>query len=104
MPGNIVGLGHKHKTEHFNIILEGHALVMIGEEVVQEVRAGDIFVSKPGDQKILHMLEKTVWITIHANPTDEKDTNILDDMMIEKSEVFLAHEKRLKEGNVCLTG
>ena len=37
-PGGVMGLGHAHKTEHFNIILKGRVRVMIGEEVIQEVK------------------------------------------------------------------
>lgn len=99
-----IGMGHKHKTEHFNIIMKGKVNVMIGDEVVQYVEAGDIFVSKPGDQKILHILEETVWLTVHANPDDITDEETLDNMMIEKSKTFLNHQEKLEEAESCHIG
>ena len=49
MPADTVVIGHKHLTEHFNVILKGKCRVMIGD-VVEELTAPCTFVSGAGSQ------------------------------------------------------
>lgn len=84
MPADTVVIGHKHLTEHFNVILKGKCRVMIGD-VVEELTAPCTFVSGAGAQKIVNVLEDCIWQTVHSNPENEKDVNKLSDMYIDKS-------------------
>ena len=60
MPADTVVIGHKHLTEHFNVILKGKCRVMIGD-VVEELTAPCTFVSGAGSQKIENVLEDCIW-------------------------------------------
>ena len=80
-------IGRTHKTEHFNIVLSGVANVMIDGETKQ-LRAGDVFVSKPYIKKVLYILEDMVWMTIH--PVDSMDME-----EIEKECVLTEEEEKL---------
>ena len=86
-------IGHEHKTEHFNIILKGAARVLI-DGMVTEIRAPNIFVSKPGVRKVLEIIEDMEWATVH--PTDETDLEKITDIVIKKSNSFLKYQAEIE--------
>lgn len=92
MPAGCIVIGHRHKTEHFNVVLTGRARVMM-DGVVEEIVAPTVFVSKPGVRKVLYILETMRWATVH--PTDETDQDRLVDELVIKSETYLQHHKTL---------
>lgn len=98
MPAGSLIIGHRHKTEHFNVVMTGRALVSMhnehGEVVTEEIVAPCVFVSKPGVRKVLLILEDMKWGTIH--PTHETDEAKLEALLIEKSEGWLAHEEEVR--------
>jgi quercetin dioxygenase-like cupin family protein len=91
MPAGSFVLGHEHNTEHLNIVIRGRARVLI-DGVIQEIVAGDTFVSGAGVRKTLYILEDTVWQTVH--PTDETNVEKLETLLITKSLVHLTDELR----------
>lgn len=96
MPEGALIVGHKHKTEHFNVILQGSALVLMDGEAV-EVKAPDVFVSRAGVRKVLYVRETMIWQTIHV--TESTDLAELEAQIVDKSATFKAFEddvKRLK--------
>jgi quercetin dioxygenase-like cupin family protein len=84
MPAGTVVIGHKHLTEHFNVILKGKCRVIIGD-VVQELTAPCTFVSAAGAQKIVNVLEDCIWQTIHSNTDNERDIDTLEDKYVDKA-------------------
>lgn len=86
-------IGHAHRTEHFNIVLRGRALVSMDGQV-EEIVGPCVFVSKPGVRKVLRILEEMVWITVH--PTDETDMQRLEQLLIVKSDTFIDHKRELE--------
>lgn len=94
MPKGTFVIGHEHKTEHFNIVLTGRALVMIAEKV-EEIVAPCIFISKPGVRKVLYIAEDMRWATVH--PTEETDMEKLADLLIVKSEAFQYHHEQIEK-------
>ena len=95
MPAGTVVIGHKHNTEHMNIVLTGKARVY-SEGITQEIKAPYIFKSGIGAQKALLILEDMMWATIH--PTDETDLQVLEDTLITKIDPALAHEELKRMG------
>ena len=93
MPAGALIIGHEHKTEHFNIVLTGAALVAIDGKV-EEIVAPATFVSKPGVRKVLLIIEDMTWQTVH--PTTETDPAKLEEMLIVKSEGFQEVERQLQ--------
>lgn len=81
MPADTFIIGGEHKTEHFNIVLTGKALVMM-DGVVHEITAPTTFVSGPGVRKTLYILETMRWQTIHANPDNEQDIDTLEHRIV----------------------
>ncbi len=86
-------LGHEHKTEHFNIVLTGRALVAMDGNV-EEIVAPCIFKSGKGVRKALLIIEDMRWITIH--PTKETDIAKLEEQLVIKSAAFSDHQKNMQ--------
>jgi len=82
MPAGQLVIGARHKTEHFNIILTGKALVLMdGKPVV--VQAPAVIKSVAGVRKCLYILEDMQWITVHTNPDNETVEEALQDRIAE---------------------
>jgi hypothetical protein len=94
MPADTIVLGHEHKTEHFNVILTGRALVAMDGEI-QEVIAPAVIKSLAGVRKALLIIEDMRWCTVH--PTDETDLDKLEELLIIKSPTWLAHHQHLAD-------
>ena len=93
MPAGTFVIGHEHKTEHFNVVIQGCALVTIDGEV-QEIVAPRTFVSGAGVRKVLYIQEDMIWQTIH--PTRETDLLKLEDELITKSASYVQHLEDLR--------
>jgi quercetin dioxygenase-like cupin family protein len=107
MPAGAVVIGHRHKTEHFNIVIRGVAHVTMGGGEVKTLKAGETFVSKPGVRKCLIIEEDTVWQTVHpiqfqggaylSEEDQKKLISFLEPELIDKSDTWLEHEKQSLE-------
>ena len=94
MPADTVVIGQVHKTEHFNIILKGSVrLIMNGK--VHELQAPCTFASGAGVSKVLNILEDTIWQTIHANPENLTDVEVLESQLVRKPELETEKNKCL---------
>ena len=94
MPAGSIVIGHRHKTEHFNLVLTGRLNVMING-VVEHLTAPCVFKSGVDVRKVLFIIEDTRWVTVH--PTDETDLGKLEDLLIIKSPTFM---NRLMESKI----
>lgn len=99
MPAGSIIIGHEHRTHHANLVTAGKALVMVnGRPFILE--APSCFESEPGVRKVLFILEDMRFITVHANPDDERDLDKLAERLIVKSPTYLQYHEdiaRLKE-------
>ena len=84
-------VGHKHRTEHMNILLHGRLRVFMDGEVTELVGPSLPFVSKAGVRKATYALEDSTLITFH--PTNETDLDKLEEELIEKSALFTELEQ-----------
>lgn len=76
IPAGTTIMGAEHKTAHFCFISKGRIRVTTADGI-RDFVAGDVFLSQPGDQRSGHALEDTLWTTIHANPDDCQDLNVI---------------------------
>jgi hypothetical protein len=81
MPADTIVIGKIHKTEHFNILMQGACLIVHDDGRREELRAPMTFVSKAGVQKVLYILEDMIWQTVHVTP--ETDLVKLEAELIE---------------------
>lgn len=87
-------MGHEHLTHHENVVLSGEAIVSIDGEM-RRIQAGDYFDSEPGVRKVLVILRTMKYMTIHPNPTNERDIEKLEAMFVRKSASYLHHHEDL---------
>lgn len=81
MPAETIIIGHIHKTEHLNILVQGACYIVHDDGAREELRAPLTFVSKAGVQKVLYITEDMIWQTVHA--TTETDIEKLEEMLTE---------------------
>lgn len=84
MPADAIVIGKIHKTEHFNVLIQGACLIVHDDGSREELRAPLTFVSKAGVQKVLYILEDMIWQTIHVTP--ETDMEKLEEQIVEPCE------------------
>lgn len=80
IPKGTLLTGKVHKHEHFNIVLAG-TIEVLTEDGYRRVGAGSFFKSPVAVKRAGYAHEDTIWTTIHANPTDERDPAKLEEML-----------------------
>lgn len=76
MPAGTVITGAVHKSQHITIISKGCVHVLRPEGIV-EFSAPAMFISEPGTKNAVHVIEDTVWTTVHPNVDDSRDMDVL---------------------------
>ncbi len=87
-------IGREHTTRHFNVVLTGKCEVLIEGEmhVIDATKGPIIFESEAGVRKTLRIIEDMRWATIHPNPANLQDIDILEDIFSVKSQREIQHE------------
>jgi hypothetical protein len=81
MPAGTVVIGRIHKTEHFNILVQGSCAIVHDDFRREVLQAPMVFVSKAGVQKALYILEDMIWMTTHVS--EETDLTKLEVALVE---------------------
>ena len=92
MPAGALAIGHYQKFSHLNLFLEGRITMLNNNGTRVEKIAPMTFVGEPG-RKIGYIHENVVWLNIYA--TDETDIETLEATYLDKSKVWLDHEKKV---------
>lgn len=66
-------VSEKHKTQHQWFMLKGDCWVFSEESGWRHFVGSNAGVTEPGTQRILYIVEPTVWVTAHAVNTDDLD-------------------------------
>lgn len=84
IPKGATVVGKIHKHAHGNILSQGTVAVMT-EAGGMEILTGPLtMVSEPGTKRALYALTDLVWTTIHPNPTNTTDLEVIEDFTIAK--------------------
>jgi len=85
MPAGSIVVGKEHATRHTNIIISGECLISTihGRH---HLKAPCVFESMAGVQKALYMITDVVYMTVHPNPDNVKDEDVLERMFIRPAE------------------
>ena len=89
LPAGALVIGHKHRFEHTNIMLKGKMTLLDEDGTTRRLEAPFIYVGNPG-RKIAYIFEEVVWQNIYA--TDETDVEKLEEMFLDKNELWIAHK------------
>lgn len=90
IPEGTLVVGHAHKAAHLCILMAGTLRVLDGEGEVRDLVAPFIFTAPPG-RKVGYAVEGDV-VFQNVFATEETDIDTLEEMLVEKSEAFLAAE------------
>ncbi len=83
MPSGAWVFSHIHRTSHPFVVLSGIAMVWTPEKGVETLTGGYLGVTDPGTQRILYIVEDTVWATFHA--TDLQDVEVIEKALVERT-------------------
>lgn len=103
LPAGTVITGAVHKTEHITVLSKGRVHLM-RPEGRQEYAAPCTFISPAGMKNAVHVIEDTVWTTLHPNVDNEQSVDVLVERYTasKNSELLgnrqLAHEVTKLEG------
>lgn len=92
-------VGKIHKLDHIVIIGQGSASVVSEEMGAQTISAPMIFHSRPYVKRALFIHEDMVWTTVHKNPTNTRDLDVLEKELIAEDYEEMKTENK-NEGEV----
>ena len=88
MPAGTLVVGKEHATRHTNIVVKGICTVWTvhGKHLYDATNHPISFESMAGVKKVLYMHTDVIWMTVHPNPTNERDQAILERFFIKPAE------------------
>ena len=84
IPAGTLLTGKIHKHDHPNFLLEGE-VVVVTDEGQEHLKAPKSMISKAGTKRVLYAITNLVWTTIHHNPTNTRDLEELEKIVIAKN-------------------
>lgn len=95
IPAGMLVVGKTHKHAHLMMVLQGKAEIVteFGRDLVE---AGHISVSQPGAKRVVLTLEDTVFVTVHHNPDDVEDLEIIEKNHIEDEDFKLEYHEDIR--------
>lgn len=81
IPAGFCCVGKIHKEEHLNVLLKG-SIAVLTEHGVKRIDAPAVIKSMPGIKRAGYAFTDVVWLTIHPNPDNETDMQVLEDRYI----------------------
>lgn len=84
MHAGLVVVGKIHWHAHVNTVSKG-ACIVVTEDGLQRLEAGDTWVSKAGTKRAVFVEQDVLWTTVHANPDNCRDLGVLEARLIAPS-------------------
>lgn len=75
-----------HKERHPYFVMSGVADVWRDGVGWERVVAPYFGITEPGTRRVLKIIERTNWVTVHSNSDDGEDLEIIEERIIEKHE------------------
>jgi hypothetical protein len=93
------------KVEHQFALIKGKLSVMAEDGTVAHIQAPHVGITKIGTRRVIFAHEDSVFVTFHANPTDETSIEKLEESLLFPHEVspgleFKAEMLKLMEGKL----
>jgi len=95
IPAGMLVVGKIHKHSHLMMVLKGRAKV-ITEFGFDIVEAGHVSVSQPGAKRVVETIEETTFVTVHHNPEDVEDLEVIEREHIENEDFKLEYHKDIR--------
>jgi hypothetical protein len=84
LPKGTLVVGKIHRHDHLNFISFGDVSVLT-KDGIKHIVGPCTMVSTAGTKRAVYAHEDTVWTTIHANPANERDLDVIEDFVIAKN-------------------
>lgn len=94
IPAGTLAVGHAHRHEFMEVFISGTLLVPT-DKGSKEIHAPYVGIGKPDIRKIGMALTDCRWVTFHPVPEGYDTVEKMEEHIIKKSDVYLAHEKEL---------
>lgn len=82
IPVDTVMTGKVHRAEHVSIMLSGDMTVLT-EEGMRRITGPHVFISPPGTKRVGYAHAETRWVTVHTNPDDTTDIELIESRLVE---------------------
>ena len=83
MQKDAVVIGKIHKHNHVWFLLTGHISVADEHNTIEHI--APCYVEAPaGSKRVIYAYEDSIWVNIHANPTNTRDLEELEELIIAK--------------------
>lgn len=82
MPAGAIVVSQIHKKDNPFFVSKGRVTVISDNEGVREYVAPFHGITKPGTRRLLFVHEETEWTTVHPNPDNEQDLEILENRYV----------------------
>ena len=89
-------IGKIHKEDHIWFLLSGH-LIIATENGTEEYIAPCYVKAPAGSKRAIYALKKSIWVNVHANPSNTEDLEILEKEIIAKNYLEYEKFKQLKQ-------
>ena len=67
MPADTAVMSRVHAKQHLTVALTGKCRVVDQDGNEQIITAPAIWITEPGTQRALHVMEDSIWLTVHAS-------------------------------------
>jgi quercetin dioxygenase-like cupin family protein len=78
---NTVVTTQRHKTQHITVVLKGECTVYGGDGGTRHVAAPAVWITEPGTQRVVYCETDTEWLTVHANPGNVTDLDLMETIL-----------------------
>jgi hypothetical protein len=98
IPKGMIVTGKIHKTAHLNILSQGKLTVWT-ENGMKTLTASTVVKSLPGIKRVGYAHEDSIWITVHQNPSDERDLKKVEARLFAENfdEAYLASPRHFQD-------
>lgn len=98
-PAGVIATGAACKHDHLSVMVCGHMHVL-ADGAVRDLSGYHEWIAKAGIKRVGISIEETVWFTVHPNPDDETDLNVLEARYFEQPEML--QRRRVADGLLTL--
>jgi len=87
IPAGVACTGAACKFDHLSVMVRGKMRVL-ADGSMQDIEGYHEWIAAAGVKRVGVALEETVWFTVHPNPDDERDLNVLEARLWEQAEML----------------
>jgi len=98
IPAGTLLIGRIHRHGHVCQLLEGSVVLIHQEGKKEGFHAPSQIITLPGYQMVVHAVTDCIARTVHPNPTEERDIDILEADIFEPVQPLLQKGKQIAQG------